>query len=187
MKKLTLFTIAISLCSIIACRAQSVEVKNKGVAITYKTQVLRAEMGNLKIDNLLAYNTNNKLHNQKQILTNGLDLGHLYTPVLPNNKKEKNQLMVALLDALPKKRIEELVKEEYITVNMYVNGKGEIMEVEFTLKRPTSITAKELELMENSLKKKGRIEILYDDFKGGYNFFVVPRTFFFKDYLNQNK
>jgi hypothetical protein len=141
----------------------------------------------VKSNHLFAYNADNELHNKKQVFSNGLDLGKMYSPIIQYGKKGEYKMIVNLLEVLPKKRIEELVKEEYIKVNMYVNGKGEILEVEFTLTRPTSITAKELELMENNIKKKGRIEILHDDYKGVYNFFSVTSFFYFKDYLSQIK
>jgi hypothetical protein len=178
MKKLILY-ISFCLCSILACKAQSVEVKQKGNFVTYKTEIFRSQLFNI----LQTHNAQNKLFNEKQILFNGLDLGSTFRPIYRFEKKERNQMMINLLEVLPKKRIEELLKEESILTKIYLNGEGEILEIDFSLNRPTSITAKELELMEKNIKRKGKIEIMHDDFKGGYNFFPISARFFFKDYL----
>ena len=114
-------------------------------------------------NNLVINNVNNKLQNRKPKLSP--------TAINYFEKKDKTALLKVFNKVFTTTRIKELLPENGIFINFYVNPQGKVLEVNFSLHKNTLITPIELEQLETEIKRDVTFDLQPKETKGG-DFFV---------------
>lgn len=166
--------------ALLSCKAQSVTSKQEVKA----SQIKYINNGRLYGKTKLVNNSNNKLLGTKMVVP-GIPAGMDVLPDIKFNEKEFIMKMTSLFSI---ERLEELLakKEEDLTIYIYVGEDGIPLELYFFIDENTHITAKELENLENYIKKNVIIPLANNKFKG-INHFVVSTTVNFKRLLALKK
>ncbi len=164
MKKNNLLTI-ILLVFCVKVQAQKLlsNTKVKANQITYKVVGL-PKLESETIEFNTVYNNNNQYCGKTPKLK--LDNGDLIGKIV------KNTILNAFNEAFSKARLKELVQERVLDITLYLSPTGKVMEVSFLLQKNSSLSALELENLENALKKNVYYNLDANLVKNG-DFFVV--------------
>lgn len=127
---------------------------------------------------LYAYNAGNKLYGKHSKLgQTAISYWEL------NDQKSLNDIMI---DVFGIQRLKALLPEKLLGIDYYVDVNGKVLELAFMTQKNTSITANELERLEQELKKYTAYKLLPKETKGG-DFFVITRIARYQQIINQAK
>lgn len=144
----------------LSCKAQSVTSKKEVIASTIKY----INNGEVYINSKKVYNANNKLWGVKTIIP-GIpeDL-----KIVPYFKFDEKEFKIEMANLFSLNRLEEFIakKEKNLRMYIYVGEVGIPLEIYYSIDKNTTITAKELENMENYIKKNIRIPLVEKRYTG---------------------
>ncbi|MFA6086111.1 hypothetical protein [Mucilaginibacter sp.] len=161
MKNLRAALITLSICflSVTVCRAQifTADKTIRGNSAIFKTI-------SISKDSFVVVNTENELFNQTAKLSK--------YPASLFKKKPAYVMYQTFTAVFSTNRLRQLNSENALVVNYYVNSKGEVLEVTFTLRNISQLTAVELEKLENEIERNISFIIPKNKAKGE-NLFII--------------
>ncbi|MBC7744385.1 MAG: hypothetical protein H7096_04720 [Flavobacterium sp.] len=155
MKKLIL-TLCVAL-TFLACKAQSVSTKSTGKQATYSVSRHEGKLSIIK-------NEKNRFYQVKQnfppsALVNGfLDLSSV--------RYDNNKVIKICADILTFSRLKVLQSEKDLSINIYFNDQGQVLETLFLADLNTKLSAKELEEIELEIKDNIKATFTNNHLKG---------------------
>lgn len=118
-------------------------------------------------DNLSVVNINNAYFGKKPKLPQSA-LSHF-------DKSESNSLLNSFNQTFSNARIRQLLPENGLLINYYVNTTGKVLGVSFLINKNTLLTPTELEKLEESIKKNVDFKLHPEETKGG-DFFIITQV-----------
>lgn len=97
------------------------------------------------------------------------------TAISTFEKNDKSALLKVFMKVFTDQRIKELLPENNLFINYYVDPAGNVLEVSFLLNDNTIVTAKELAQMESEIKATITFKLRPEETKGG-DFFVISQA-----------
>ena len=106
-------------------------------------------------------------------------------PALLVSGASNSSLQTAFMQTFSKERLQELTKERQLVFKLFFTPEGKVVEVEFLIRKDSSLTAFELEKLENALKQNVVYKVGNILPKGG-DFFEQAISVGYKGILDNN-
>jgi hypothetical protein len=154
-----LIILSVSLLSATVCQAQifTADKTIRGNSVTFKTI-------SISKDSFVVVDSQNELFNQTLKLSK--------YPASLFKKKPAYVMYPTFRAVFGPNRLRQLNSENALVVNYYVNSKGEVLEVTFTLRNISQLTAVELEKLEFEIERNISFIIPKNKTKGE-NLFII--------------
>jgi hypothetical protein len=127
-------------------------------------------------NSLSVVNSKNVLYNKKPRLSQ--------SALSSFEKTKKSGLLTAFLEVFNEARIKQLLPENALSLNYYVDPNGKVIEVSFLLNKNTLLTPTELEKLEATIKKNVSFKLLQNETAGG-DFFIISQAPKYRNILDR--
>ena len=163
-----------------SCKIPSVISKRQITAggITYTND--GEHNGRLADNYYIIKNINNKLEGTEAFPGKS---GHYYNIDASALQIDKNHLNKLIAKEFSQKRLNELLSENSFTIHMYMSEYGKVLEMFFSVKSNTKITANELSNIEKSIKSNFSVDFRDRKSFEGINYFTIYFISEFSDLL----